>query len=1042
MQNQLLRFIALCFALLVGVENPCLLGQDYRVLAQKAVAEAKAEEKAISLEARQYALAKLQEAKEKWLKIDESVAAAQTLISIGTLYRKINLPQQSLAAYQEALSLLKLQADAQTEIDALNGLGETYNYLSQVPQAKQVTQQAINQSDAHRYLPGKALALLLLSDAQDLSNHEEALKTAQAALTIWQALNDRIGIAKTLTKIGQYQLTLSDLDKATRSYDEALLIWRENDEKEQQARVLVGMGSIAYRQGDWQKVFTLMQQAEPLLDPRANPAQAGRILTAQGDTFLACGMPEAGLLKHQQAREIFRQANDEFAVMVTTWTIGKAYYLLGKYEDSLAHLQEAMEMTRHLKDTFLPAFINETLGQVYFSQGDYTKALAYFRRAFVLHQNATAQKEAAQVLALIGQTQQKLGNLTLAGQSYQNALKTFRRLSDHVNEGSLYYTLGRLKVAQGQVNEASNYFQRAIDITENQRAGVSLRDLATALSATVQNRYEAYIDCLMRQQRYSEAFTQSEMGRARSLGESLRQMQTIPGLEPQLAVREKVLRQSLMVKQDAKVALLSHKYQQEELAALDAEIVRLESEYAQVEADIKARYPAYAQIAQPVVWDLARIQQEVVRDDETILLEYSLGEQHSYLWAVTRNGFESYQLPARADIETAATRFHKLLSEKPVPANQIQLNQAAQELSQMILAPVAAHSGKRRWLIAADGALHYVPFQALPAPAGNELLLAQHEVVNVPSATISGLLVQEAAQRAPADKFVAAFGDPVFPSNYAQRLGTAPNGTQVAQLQSFADTQLSHALRGVESDQYQYDPQTLPGLFYAGREMAYLRSFAPGSDSLINTGFAATRDNLQKTDLRQYHILHFATHGLLNSKQPEFSGLVLSLVDQNRQPIEGFVSLSDVYNLRAPVDLVVLSACQTALGQEVRGEGLIGLTRGFMYAGASSVAASLWEVDDETTAELMKLFYANMLQKEMPPAEALRAAQNEIRQQPGWSAPHYWAAFTLQGEYRQVIKPSHAWSRATQATAGAGVLLATLAGLALWRRRKRRNHTK
>ena len=142
MQNQLLRFIALCFALLVGLENPCLLGQDYRVLAQKAVAEAKAEEKAISLEARQYALAKLQEAKEKWLKIDESVAAAQTLISIGTLYRKINLPQQSLAAYQEALSLLKLQADAQTEIDALNGLGETYNYLSQVPQAKQVTQQA------------------------------------------------------------------------------------------------------------------------------------------------------------------------------------------------------------------------------------------------------------------------------------------------------------------------------------------------------------------------------------------------------------------------------------------------------------------------------------------------------------------------------------------------------------------------------------------------------------------------------------------------------------------------------------------------------------------------------------------------------------------------------------------------------------------------------------------------------------------------------------------------------------------------------------
>ena len=210
-------------------------------------------------------------------------------------------------------------------------------------------------------------------------------------------------------------------------------------------------------------------------------------------------------------------------------------------------------------------------------------------------------------------------------------------------------------------------------------------------------------------------------------------------------------------------------------------------------------------------------------------------------------------------------------------------------------------------------------------------------------------------------------------------------------------------------------------------------------DSLIAADFDATRDKLQQTDLRQYRVLHFATHGLLNEKHPESSGLVMSLMSREGKAQQGFVSLSDIYNLRAPVDLVVLSACRTALGKDVRGEGLIGLTRGFMYAGASSVAASLWKVDDEATAELMKLFYANMLQKEMPPAAALRAAQNEIRQRPEWSAPYYWAAFTLQGEYRQVIKPAKSWSRAQQATLGAGALLALLAGAAwLWRRRKRK----
>ena len=150
------------------------------------------------------------------------------------------------------------------------------------------------------------------------------------------------------------------------------------------------------------------------------------------------------------------------------------------------------------------------------------------------------------------------------------------------------------------------------------------------------------------------------------------------------------------------------------------------------------------------------------------------------------------------------------------------------------------------------------------------------------------------------------------------------------------------------------------------------------------TGFEATNEKLQSTDLTKYAILHFATHGILNPNHPENSGLILSTVKPNGQPQEGFVGLQDIYRLRAPVDLVVLSACRTGLGKDVRGEGLIGLTRGFMYAGASSVVASLWKVDDEATAELMKRFYANMLQGGMTPAAALRAAQNSIRQQPQW----------------------------------------------------------
>ncbi len=219
-------------------------------------------------------------------------------------------------------------------------------------------------------------------------------------------------------------------------------------------------------------------------------------------------------------------------------------------------------------------------------------------------------------------------------------------------------------------------------------------------------------------------------------------------------------------------------------------------------------------------------------------------------------------------------------------------------------------------------------------------------------------------------------------------------------------------------------------LFYAKRELANLLE-ATGGDSLMATEFAATRDKLLTTDLTPYAILHFATHGFLDPKHPERSGLVLSTVDRDGKDLNGFVSLQDIYQLRAPVDLVVLSACQTGLGKDVRGEGLLGLTRGFMYAGASSVVASLWKVDDESTAELMKQFYANLLQKGMTPAAALREAQNNIRQRPGWSEPYYWAAFTLQGEYRQVIKQPSAQSDYTRAII-VGTLLLVLIVAAGW----------
>jgi CHAT domain-containing protein len=195
------------------------------------------------------------------------------------------------------------------------------------------------------------------------------------------------------------------------------------------------------------------------------------------------------------------------------------------------------------------------------------------------------------------------------------------------------------------------------------------------------------------------------------------------------------------------------------------------------------------------------------------------------------------------------------------------------------------------------------------------------------------------------------------------------------------------------------DGTRLPRLLASREEAEAIMSVAPPGAAFSATDFAASRATATSGELAQYRVVHFATHGLLNNEHPELSGVVLSLVDREGQAQDGFLRLHDIYNLRLPVDLVVLSACQTGLGKDVRGEGLLGLTRGFMYAGAAGVVASLWKVDDEATAELMRHFYAALFRRGLPPAAALRAAQLALRQQTRWRAPYYWAGFVIQGEY-------------------------------------------
>jgi CHAT domain-containing protein len=269
--------------------------------------------------------------------------------------------------------------------------------------------------------------------------------------------------------------------------------------------------------------------------------------------------------------------------------------------------------------------------------------------------------------------------------------------------------------------------------------------------------------------------------------------------------------------------------------------------------------------------------------------------------------------------------------------------------------------------------------------------MVDHEIVTAPSSAVVALLRQETTNRKPAPKTLAVFADPVF-SNNDPRVVTA----RLAHAASDEKNSGADAVRSASD----VGLSELRRLRFSRQEADAITRLATNDLKLEAVDFKANRALATSAELGQYRIVHFATHGLINNTHPELSGVVLSLVDEKGRPQNGFLRLYDLYNLKLSADLVVLSACQTALGKEVSGEGLVGLTRGFMYAGAPRVIASLWQIDDRATAEFMKRFYEGMLGQKLRPAAALRAAQVSMSKDSRWHQPHYWAAFTLQGEWK------------------------------------------
>jgi CHAT domain-containing protein/predicted negative regulator of RcsB-dependent stress response len=978
-------------------------------------------------------------AEDKYRLAAESVFREAEQLEDGTLEAR----RKSIKKYNEALELYQRAGDHKWEAETLRKIGDVYNLLGELQQALEKYTQALPISRAVGDRGGEAATLGNIGYIyQSLGEMQKALDKFNESLAIFQIIGDRNAEAVTLNNIGTLYVVLGEMQKALDKFNESLPIRRAAGNRKGEAVMLNNIGLVYQSIGEMQKALDKFNESLPIRRTIGDRRGEAVTLNNIGLIYYLSGEMEKALEKYNEALPIRQAVGDREGEAYTLHNIGNVYRSLGEMQKALDKYNESLSISRAIGDRRIQAATLSGIGLIYQSSGEMQKALEKFNEALSLSRIVGDRKVEALTLNSIGTVYQSLGEMEKALEKYNEALRLRQAVSDRRGEAVTLLGIAQVEERRGNLTQARQTIEQAISIVESVRASIGSQELRASFFASRQDYYESYIEVLMQMHKQNPsasfgalALAVSERARARSLLELLTEsrIDIRQGVDSSLLERERSLQQLLNAKAAAQIALLSRKHTPAQADAFDKEIDTIITEYEELSVQIRARSPRYAALTQPQPLGLAEIQQQVL-DPDTLLLEYSLGDDASYLFVVSQTSIISHRLPKRAEIEAATRRVRELLTApQPQPGDteakyQARIKEAkenywpqAAELSWMLLGSAASQLGGKRLLIVADGALQYLPFGALPAPeigrqrdGGTEArgagemgrkakprpialsprrpvaftpLIVSNEIIHLPSASTLAVLRRELAGRQPAAKTVAVLADPVFSADDARvKSGAKPRAREEAPLD------LTRAISDVRGE--------LNRLLLTRDEAEAILSVTPRTGALGALDFRANRATATSDELSHYRIVHFATHGLLNSEHPELSGVVLSLVDERGRPQDGFLRLHEIFNLRLPVELVVLSACQTGLGKEIKGEGLVGLTRGFMYAGAARVVASLWQVHDAATAELMKSFYRRMLKDGMRPAAALRAAQIEMWKKPQWQSPFYWGGFVLQGEWK------------------------------------------
>jgi CHAT domain-containing protein/tetratricopeptide (TPR) repeat protein len=960
---------------------------------------------------------------------DEDRAAAQALLMQGRSlrFRRPADRPGALKCDREALARWQVAGDISGQVRAMVELGET-------------EQRSGNSSEAIRWLESslklaragdeeeRARALFALGDVQSSEASNEAKQTAlesyRQAADLWRVLGNAEGQGVATLGRGRTELDLNELPAAYEAIQQAIPLLHQAKNQLEESNAFITLQGVYLKRGDIGEAFHYVNQALKLAqEAKARPAEASAlynlsiIYKLRGElqkalnslkeeleiehelqnrdkevyTLYAMGSVYYDLGDLDKAREKYEQALSLSRTEETTasrrpgllYNIGWILFRQGQPEEAMGLFRQALTASRELKDseTMAPALHN--LGVAEISQGYLQEGFSSLRQALELRKDKNPYP-LAQTLRELGTAYDRLGDPDQAIGYFAESLKIARRIGAPGLVAEALYRWALLDRKRERFEEALDKIGEAVRLVESLRSGVEADDLRTSFFASKRDYYELYIDLLVRlYQRHPEgpylrdALAASERARARGLLDLLAvgKIELQQGIAPELRRRETEL--------SSRLSWILDQVSQSPLeGSWEPKIRQTEEEMGQFESEVRDQFPQYAGLRFPAPLDLGGTQQ--LLGEDTALLEYFVGREGSALFVVTREGLAAYPLPPAAEISSRVQGVRSLV-ERPAGLDLSEFRRQSAKLYQLLLGPareVLAH--KHSLLIAADGPLYVLPFEVLlkdedrgrPLPQLS-YLLTDHAVSYVPSASVLRGLREAKHDEEPgglAPKAFVAFADPVS--------GPGPQPSPESPM-----------ARGIAAP----SGSSLPRLIYSAQEVKEIAQLFQADQVKVYVGQEATKENVLGNPLVEgAQRVHFATHGYVDEVRPELSALILtpSAGSQN-----GNLTVADIFNMRLRADLVVLSACKTAMGKEVSGEGMVGLTRAFLYAGARTLVVSLWPVVDRTTADLMQSFYRS-LGKAASKAEALRQAKlGMIRA--GQADPYLWAPFILSGEPQQ-----------------------------------------